>query len=87
MMTNSSPPPLKMALDMIKRLGHELAPSATPEQRRDFARLERLINEAQRAHQEQLVLTRQRAEAQAQAAAQALPPRRKSVWSRISSML
>ncbi len=86
----SSPRPLKIALDTIKRLRHSVERLMTPEQQRDFNRLERLINDAQRAHDEELALTRQQAEAKikaAAAAAAAPPARRKRIWGRISSML
>lgn len=45
-MMHSSPIPLKTALDVARRLRHELTRHLTPEQQRDFGRLERLINEA-----------------------------------------
>ena len=47
-MMHSSPMPLNIALDMTKRLQHELAKHMTPEQQRDFQRIERLIKEAQK---------------------------------------
>ncbi len=47
--------PLTIALDMAKRLHHELANHMTPEQRRDFMRIERLIAEAQKQHKSQLL--------------------------------
>jgi hypothetical protein len=83
-MMKSSPRPLKIALDTIKRLRHELARHTTPEQRRDFARLEHLINEAQHAHDARLARAKQQAKAQA---APPPPVRRKRLWGRISSML
>jgi hypothetical protein len=58
-MMHSSPMPLTVALDMAKRLHHELTKHMTPEQRRDFARLEHLISEAQLAHKKQLLRTAQ----------------------------
>jgi len=54
-MMHSSPMPLNIALDMAKRLHHELASHMTPEQRRDFMRIERLIAEAQKQHKSQLL--------------------------------
>lgn len=60
-MLHSSPMPLTIALDIAKRLNHELAKHMTPEQRRDFARVERLINEAQRTHKTELTRARQAA--------------------------
>ncbi len=89
-MMNSSPRPLKIALDTIKRLRHPVERLMTPEQQRDFKRLELLINKAQQAHDEELELARQQAEAKIQAAAaaaEAPPVRRKRIWGRISSML
>ena len=53
--------PLTIALDMTKRLHHELAKHMTPEQRRDFARVERLISEAQHSHRLDLLRARQSA--------------------------
>lgn len=47
-MRHSSPTPLAIALDIAKRLQHELSRHLTPEQRRDLARVERLIDEAQK---------------------------------------
>jgi hypothetical protein len=53
--------PLTIALDMAKRLHHELARHMTPEQRRDFTRIERLISEAQKTHNLELLRARQAA--------------------------
>ena len=60
-MMHSSPMPLTIALDMAKRLHHELAKHMTPEQRRDFTRIERLISEAQHNHKMELHRARQSA--------------------------
>lgn len=60
-MLHSSPMPLTIAIDIAKRLHHELAGHMTPEQRRDFARVERLINEAQTNHKTELARMRQTA--------------------------
>ncbi|MFQ5429656.1 MAG: hypothetical protein ACE5E1_05025 [Phycisphaerae bacterium] len=57
-MMHSSPMPLRTALDMAKRLHHELSKHMTVEQRRDFTRIERLISEAQRQHQAQMTRAR-----------------------------
>ena len=57
-MLHSSPTPLAIALDIAKRLQHELSRHLTPEQRRDLARVERLIDEAQK---EQLIVHRRKA--------------------------
>ena len=54
-MMHSSPMPLTVALDMAKRLHHELARHMTPEQRRDFTRVENLIAEAQLSHKAALL--------------------------------
>ena len=51
--------PLTIAVDIAKRLHHELARHMTPEQLRDFARVERLINEAQTNHKTELARMRQ----------------------------
>ncbi len=55
--------PLTIAVDIAKRLHHELARHMTPEQLRDFARVERLINEAQTSHKTELARVRQSADA------------------------
>ena len=75
---HSSPMPLTIALDMTKRLHHELAKHMTPEQRRDFTRVERLIAEAQQQHKAQTARSKQENPSKAPAAA----PRRKSLWGR-----
>ncbi len=54
-MMHSSPMPLSIALDLAKRLHHELSKHLSPEQRRDFSRMERLIVEAQAQHKAQLM--------------------------------
>lgn len=51
--------PLTIAMDIAKRLNHELAKHMSPEQRRDFARVERLIDEAQATHRTELARIRQ----------------------------
>ena len=77
-MMHSTPMPLTIALDMTKRLHHELAKHMTPEQRRDFTRVERLIAEAQQQHKTQLARSKQETPSKSPAA----PPRRKSLWGR-----
>lgn len=77
-MMHSSPMPLTIALDMAKRLHHELAGHMTPEQRRDFMRIERLIAEAQRQHKTQLLQSKDSAAAKAPE----VTPRRRSLWNR-----
>lgn len=62
-MMHSSPMPLKTALDLAKRLGHELFKHMTPDQRRDLARVQRLISEAQKKHVSELARARQSASA------------------------
>ena len=77
-MMHSSPMPLNVALDMTKRLHHELAKYMTPEQRRDMTRVERLIQEAQ-----QLSKQAARAEQHAAAPAGSSPSksgRRRAFW-------
>lgn len=49
-MIHSGPKPLKVALDITRKLQTELAKQLTPEQRRDLVRVERLIDEAERGH-------------------------------------
>lgn len=61
-MMHSSPMPLSIALDLAKRLHHELSKHLSPEQRRDFARMERLIVEAQAQHKDQLMRARTEAD-------------------------
>lgn len=75
-MMHSSPMPLTVALDMCKRLHHELAHHMTPEQRRDLTRVEKLIEEAQHQHTTQLMRYKQEAQQAAKPAA------RKSFWGR-----
>ena len=75
-MMHSSPMPLTVALDMTKRLHHELAHHMTPEQKRDMMRVERLIQEAHEQHQMQLLRMQQQAQAKAQSSA------KKSIWGR-----
>ena len=62
-MMHSSPMPLNIALDLAKRLGHELFKHMTPDQRRDLARVQRLISEAQKKHVSELARARQSAPA------------------------
>lgn len=71
--------PLNVALDMARRLRAELADMATPEQQRDFDRLERLITEAQQRHQQELQAARAPVALQPQGPAEA-PSR--SFWRR-----
>ncbi len=75
-MMHSSPMPLTVALDMTKRLHHELSKSMTPEQRRDMTRVERLIEEAQQQHMTQLLRYKKEAQQVAK------PAPRKSFWGR-----
>ncbi len=49
-MIHSGPKPLKVALELARRLQQELSRQLTPDQRRDFTRVERLIDEAERNH-------------------------------------
>ncbi len=74
-MMHSSPMPLTVALDMTKRLHHELAKHMTPEQRRDMTRVERLIEEAHQQHQTSLMRAKQEA-----AAAKTSSPTKRSFW-------
>lgn len=83
-MMHSSPRPLKTALDIVKRLRHELERHMTPEQRRDFARLEQLFNRAQRVHDAELVRAGKQVQAPDPPAA---AKGRRRVWGRITSML
>ncbi len=77
-MMHSSPMPLNIALDMAKRLHHELASHMTPEQRRDFMRIERLIAEAQKQHKSQLLRSKESAAAKSPQPA----PGRRKLWNR-----
>jgi len=70
--------PLTIALDMAKRIHHELARHMSPEQRRDFSRIERLIAEAQKQHQVQLARTNQ----EAAKSPAPITRRRRSIWPR-----
>lgn len=76
-MMHSSPMPLTVALDMTKRLHHELAHHMTPEQKRDMSRVERLIQEAHEQHQTQLLRLQQQFQAQSKEQAT-----KKSFWGR-----
>jgi len=78
-MMHSSPMPLNIALDMTKRLHHELAGHMTPEQRRDFMRIERLIAEAQKQHKTQIMRSKDSAAAKAPPQ---VAPRRRRLWNR-----
>lgn len=49
-MIHSGPKPLRVALELARRLQQELSRQLTPDQRRDFTRVERLIDEAERNH-------------------------------------
>lgn len=60
-MKHVTPPPLKMATDLVKKFSMELAGKLTPEQRRDFARLLALLEEADRYYGTQLAVQTQRA--------------------------
>ncbi len=79
-MMHSSPMPLNVALDMAKRLHHELAKHMTPEQRRDMTRVEKLIMEAQKAHKADQLRTQQAPVAAASAAPAKKAGRRRSFW-------
>ncbi|QOJ02038.1 MAG: hypothetical protein HRU71_00400 [Planctomycetia bacterium] len=79
-MTHSSPMPLAVALDMAKRLRHELIRHMTPEQQRDFMRLENLLAEANKNHQAALLKAKQ--ESATKAAVQPATHTRKSFWGR-----
>lgn len=48
MLKHSAPQPLKAAIDIVKRFSMDLGPKMTPEQRRDFTRLQSLLEEADR---------------------------------------
>jgi hypothetical protein len=72
-MMHSSPMPLTVALDMTKRLHHELARHMTPEQQRDLTRVMRLIEEAQHQHQTAMMRSKQETAAKPS-------PARKSFW-------
>ncbi|MCA9257378.1 MAG: hypothetical protein KDA33_17145 [Phycisphaerales bacterium] len=76
-MMHSSPMPLNVALDMTKRLHHELAKYMTPEQRRDMTRVERLIQEAQQLSKTQAVRSEQQAAAPSAASKSG---RRRAFW-------
>lgn len=77
---HSSPMPLNVALDMTKRLHHELAKYMTPEQRRDMTRVERLIQEAQQLSKTQAVRAEQQAAAAPAASAPNKSGRRRAFW-------
>jgi hypothetical protein len=77
-MMHSSPMPLNIALDMTKRLHHELARHMTPEQMRDFLRIERLIAEAQKQHKSQLLQSKDSAATRSPEPAS----RSRSLWKR-----
>lgn len=76
---HSSPMPLNVALDMTKRLHHELAKYMTPEQRRDMTRVERLIQEAQQLSKTQSVRAEQHA-ASPTRSAPSKSGRRRAFW-------
>lgn len=76
-MMHSSPQPLKVALDLAKRLHHELIPHLTPEQKRDFSRMERLIAEA---HARNEADEKQRHKNASNDAGES--PRRRGLWAR-----
>ena len=77
-MMHSSPLPLNVALDMVKRLHHELAKHMTPEQKRDFARVEHLIKQAQQSASDKLARQAEKALMQAET----VGAERKSLWRR-----
>lgn len=76
--------PLTVALDMAKRLHHELAKKMTPEQRRDFTRIEKLIAEAQEKHQEEVKKLKENGGGGGGPSGKSSGPsgRRRSFWSR-----
>jgi hypothetical protein len=81
-MMHSSPMPLTVALDMAKRLHHELAKHMTAEQKRDFTRVEHLIHEAQQAHKKQLMRASHESPAKSEAPAAEPVQARKGFWGR-----
>ena len=60
-MRHATPPPLRMAHDLVKRFSLELGPKLTPEQRRDFSRLAKLLEDAERAFAMERAVQAQRA--------------------------
>lgn len=60
-MKHVSPQPLKTAMDLVKRFNMDLAAKMTPEQRRDFSRLQALLEEADRVFTTQLSIQNIRA--------------------------
>jgi len=60
MLKHANPQPLKMAADLVKKFIVDLGPRLSPEQRRDFARLQALIEEAERHYGTQLAVARSR---------------------------
>lgn len=72
--------PLNVALDMTKRLHHELAKHMTPEQRRDMTRIEKLIMEAQKQHKADQLRAQEAPAAAAPTAAAKKNARRRSFW-------
>jgi iron-sulfur cluster repair protein YtfE (RIC family) len=80
-MMHSSPKPLKVALDLAKRLHQELSKHMTPEQRRDFVRVQRLIDEADRNHVIEVTRLMHRSQKSPQvAAATEQPHKRRFLW-------
>jgi hypothetical protein len=59
-MKHAVPQPLKVAMDLVKKFSMDLAPRLTPEQRRDFARLQTVLEEADRFYTTQLGVQMQR---------------------------
>lgn len=80
-MMHSSPKPLKVALDISRRLQGELAARLTPEQRRDFSRIEKLIEEAEKNHVIEVTRLHQKANrANVPPATTAPQPAKKRFW-------
>ncbi|MFO0973718.1 MAG: hypothetical protein U1A27_09810 [Phycisphaerae bacterium] len=82
-MIHSGPKPLKVALEIHRRLMQELGRFLTPEQRRDFVRVTKLMDEAEKNHVIEITRLHQRT-AQANDPGRAPPtapePRRKRFW-------
>ena len=78
-MMHSSPQPLTIALDLAKRLHHELVRHLSPEKKRDFARMERLIADAHKQHETELKHHRSSAASEAKGSVE---HRRRSLFAR-----
>ena len=82
-MIHSGPKPLKVALDITRKLQTELSKQLTPEQRRDLVRVERLIDEAERNHIIEMTRLHHKLAAPAAgsgAVATVAPPARRRFW-------